>query len=84
MELKVYLFATFPIIIYILHLRATRLRVIPKGVPWVGLRNEWFSKMRANVRELLNSKFNIEQGYQKVEKFSFPPRSWFVMSHHAD
>lgn len=65
--LKVYLLAALPIIIYLLHLRATRLRVIPEGVPWVGLRNEWFSKTRANIRELFNSKSNIEEGYQKVK-----------------
>lgn len=69
---KVYLFAIVPIIIYLLHLRATRLRVIPKGVPWVGLRNEWFSKTRANVRELFDSKLNIEQGYKKVGNTYFP------------
>lgn len=67
--LKVYLFAALPIIIYILHLRATRLRVIPNGVPWVGLQNEWFLKTRANIRKLLNSKLNIEEGYQKVRHF---------------
>lgn len=65
--LRVYLLAALPIIIYLLHLRATRLRVIPEGVPWVGLRNEWFSKTRANIRELFNSKSNIEEGYQKVK-----------------
>lgn len=69
--LKVYLFAAFPIIIYILHLRATRLRVIPTGIPWVGLRNEWFPRTRANIRELLNSKLNVEEGYQKVRCFVF-------------
>ncbi|KAI7776840.1 hypothetical protein LA080_004371 [Diaporthe eres] len=64
--LKVYLFAALPIIIYILHLRATKLRVTPKGVPWVGLRNEWFSKTRAN------SKSNIEEGYQKYGRHGKP------------
>lgn len=65
--LKIYLLAALPIIIYLLHLRATRLRVIPEGLPWVGLRNEWFSKARANIRDLFNSKSNIEEGYQKVK-----------------
>lgn len=66
--LKVYFLAALPIIIYSLHLRATRLRVTPKGVPWVGLRNEWFSKTRANIRELFNSKLNIEEGYKRVKQ----------------
>jgi hypothetical protein len=66
MGFKVYFIAVLPIIIYLLHLRATRLRVTPEGVPWVGLRNEWFSKYRANFRELFDSKLNIESGYQRV------------------
>ncbi|KAG8163376.1 hypothetical protein KVR01_006673 [Diaporthe batatas] len=69
---KIYFFAALPVIIYLLHLRATRLRVIPKGVPWVGVRNEWFSKTRANVRELFESKSNIETGYQKYGKHGKP------------
>lgn len=73
---KVYLFAALPVIIYLLHLRATKLRVIPKGVPWVGLRNEWFSNTRANIRELFNSKLNIEEGYQKV---SLPSPLFFFL-----
>lgn len=77
MGLRVYLLAAFAIIVYLLHLRATRLRVTPKGLPWMGLRNEWFSKTRANIRELTNSKSNVEEGYQKVE-FVFPV-SWSVV-----
>lgn len=65
-DVKVYLPVALCIIIYLLHLRATRLRVIPEGIPWVGLRNEWFPKARANLRELFDSKQNIETGYQKV------------------
>lgn len=65
---KIYFVAALPVIIYLLHLRATRLRVNPEGVPWVGLRNEWFSKTRANLRELFESKSNIEKGYQKVRE----------------
>lgn len=72
MGLKVYFFTALPILIYLLHVRATRLRVIPEGVPWVGLRNEWFSKYRANFREFFDSKLNIESGYQQVNiSFSF-------------
>lgn len=67
MGCKFYLLAAFAIIIYLLHLRATKLRVTPKGVPWVGLRDEWFPKTRANIRELTNSKSNVEEGYQKVK-----------------
>ncbi|KAG6368107.1 hypothetical protein INS49_002307 [Diaporthe citri] len=70
--LKVYLFTAFPIIFFILHLRATRLRVIPEGIPWVGLRHEWFSRTRANIREFLNSKLNVEEGYQKYGKHGKP------------
>lgn len=72
---KVYLIAAFPVIIYLLHLRATRLRVLPDGVPWIGLRNEWFPKTRANMRELSNSKTNIEEGYQRVS-----PMLWLFLS----
>ncbi|KAK7518891.1 cytochrome P450 [Phyllosticta citriasiana] len=69
---KVHLVAILPVVIYLLHLRATRLRVVPKGVPWVGLRNEWFSKIRANVRETFVSKQNIEEGYKKYGKHGTP------------
>ena len=83
-DLKIFLFAVIPIIIiYLLHLRATRLRVVPNGVPWVGLRNEWFSKTRANIRELFNSKLNIEEGYQKVNRLSCP-FSRVAKSHSTD
>lgn len=68
--LKVCFFIIFTIIIYLLHLRATKFRVVPNGVPWVGLRNEWFPKTRANIRELFNSKLNIEEGYQKVKQLA--------------
>lgn len=71
-DLKVCLLAAIAIIIYLLHLRATRLRVIPEGIPWVGLRNEWFPEARANIRELFDSKQNIQTGYQKV---NLPPSS---------
>lgn len=72
LDLKFYLLAALAITIYLLHLRATRLRVIPEGIPWVGLRNEWFPEARANIRELFDSKQNIETGYQKV---NLPPSS---------
>ncbi|KAL1391388.1 cytochrome P450 [Phyllosticta capitalensis] len=77
---KTYLIAALPVIIYALHLRATRRRVVPKGVPWVGLRNEWFAKIRANMRELYHSKQNIEEGYQLYGKHGKPcitPNSTF-------
>ncbi|KAJ0104185.1 hypothetical protein J7T55_000536 [Diaporthe amygdali] len=69
------------------------------GVPWVGLRNEWLSKTRANLRELFDSKPNIEEGYQKSDsvlsiykvlladvEFNYTsPRSWkFMRPFHVE
>ncbi|KAI9777404.1 MAG: hypothetical protein M1839_008917 [Geoglossum umbratile] len=43
-------------------------QTVPKGVPWVGRRHEWLSKMRAGWRGLINAKSLVTEGYYKYSK----------------
>jgi len=56
------------LIIYFLNYRATRDRIWPKGMPWAGVRNEWFWQIRAHLRDRFDAKKTLEEGYQRVSK----------------
>ena len=38
----------------------------PKSIPWIGLRKEYFSRLRACGREFFGSVERIKEGYEEV------------------
>ncbi len=52
--------------LYALHRKLTAKRALPESIPWVGLRDEWFPRLRANLRDMKAGKQNIVEGYMKV------------------
>ncbi|KAH8589744.1 cytochrome P450 [Bisporella sp. PMI_857] len=60
------------IVIYALHKYSLRDRIAPAGVPWVGVRNEWFSILRAHWRDQWDAKKNLEEGYRRFSKRGLP------------
>lgn len=52
--------------LYALHRKLTAKRAIPESIPWVGLRDEWFPRYRANLRDMKAGRQNMIEGYIKV------------------
>ena len=60
-------------LIYLAHIKLMMAKV-PQSVPWAGLREEVFPRIRANIRELTAGLRTLKIGYSQVcESLLFSP-----------
>ncbi|KAF2811844.1 cytochrome P450 [Mytilinidion resinicola] len=59
-------------LIYLLHRRATKDRIVPAGLSWVGLRNERFATTRLHLRDAFAAPAHLKEGYEKYSKANLP------------
>lgn len=56
-------------IVALISLQLIRIRSVPSGLPWVGLKNKRFlPKLRANLREVVAGREPLNEGYEKYSK----------------
>jgi hypothetical protein len=60
------LLTAFVTLVYVAHKLVTRDRVTPAGLPWAGIRNESFARIRLNLRDFLAGGAHLKEGYEKV------------------
>ncbi|TKA66212.1 hypothetical protein B0A49_07508 [Cryomyces minteri] len=69
------------LLLYFIHCRLTAKRWLPNTIPWIGLRNEFFAKTRACMRDMRHGKEHLAEGYAKYSKhdkpFVAPTTSWW-------
>jgi hypothetical protein len=57
---------------YIYHRKVTAFRNLPTDIPWIGVRNEIFATLRANLRDWNQGYKNALEGYEKVKMAPLP------------
>ncbi|KAF2491532.1 cytochrome P450 [Lophium mytilinum] len=60
--------AAFLSLLYLLHRRATKDRIVPAGLPWIGLRDERFATTRLHLRDVFAAPAHLKEGYEKYCK----------------